>query len=244
MMPVRSIRDAIDNPFERMFNIVLGAIFGALLCYFLAFPTYRSTMVDASTQALVAANEEAMADANNISALQSQVAALQTELEGYKGKENLPDSYNSVIEALQAYQQQDMKGAAEKLQSANVDFLEGSGRAAYDTIMSAYNQYHAEELYGEGYQMVRSRNFEGAIGKFTEALAINESCKDGDLLYYLAYCEQQTKRYAEAKAHYQRYMELYPSGRFIKDIKWRLEDVEDKLAEANATGEEGANAGQ
>ena len=238
VMPAATFQDVLNQSFGSFFNILLGVGFGLLISYFLIFPTWRSSKVDESTKALINANEEAVASANNIDALEQQVASLQTELEGYKGKEDLPDSYNSVIEALQDYANEDLDAAAEKLKNANLDFLEGPARTAYETIVAAHDVKHAEDLYNEGYQAYRRKDYETAAARFAEAMTFDENIMDGQLLYFLALSEQYTDKPEEAKEHFDKYVEQFPNGRYARDSRSRSAALEKEIMERKQQEEE------
>ena len=231
VIPKRSIGGLIDSALPSVINIVIGAIGGGLLCFFLLFPAYRDTVVKKNSEALISVNTDNVANTNNIEALRAQVDDLTASLSKYEGKENLSESYNHVLKAQALFAQGDLEGAYKEVENVNAELLEGDAATCYLMITVGYKDKEASEKYQDAYNAYRIKDLEKAYDGFLTVLELNEKCEDGLALYYMADICTEMQKFEEGIKYCERYLELYPDGRFVKDITKQLESLRKALEE-------------
>ena len=229
VMPKRTVGGLLDSALPSVINIVIGAIAGGLLCFFLLFPAYRDSVVKKTSESLISANTDNLANTNNIEVLRDRVEELTDSLLKYEGKEDLSESYNHVLKALILFSEGDLDGAYKEVENVNVELLEGDAADYYKFITLSYKEKEAGEKYQDAYNAYRIKDFDKAYNGFLEVLELNEKCEDGLALYYMADICTELQKFEEGIKYCERYIELFPEGRFVRDINTQLESLRKAL---------------
>lgn len=225
MMPTNSFRDMLDSSRASIVNIVTGLAIGLLICFFLVVPTVKQNASERAAESLIDANEELNNSSSNVSQLKKKVETLEKELDKYTGKSDAVNSYEQLMAAKEAYDAGDLAKAQGEIDQINRDLLSTKGQAEYDRIHDAVYTVVLGNLMREADQLFNRGEYEQAIEKYTQIIAINEDYQEGNALFHLAESQWKLSQRDAAIKSYKRVLELHPSGRLSAQARNRLAET-------------------
>ncbi|MCR4797865.1 MAG: tetratricopeptide repeat protein [Lachnospiraceae bacterium] len=226
ILPRQTLIETIDNVRGGLFNILIGLVLGLLVTIFLIVPNVRQNANSSAASALVEANEEAAGSASDVVALKAQLDNLQKKLENYEGKGDIKTSYEKLYAAQNLFNNEEYEKAYESLQEVNPELLETNGNAAYTMLTLAINEQIAALRYDEAKDAAREEDWNEAILKYEEVIAIDETYDEGQALYALGEAYQKAWQFDKAKATFEKVVETYPDTKLGRKAKRALEALE------------------
>ena len=221
-------------------NIVIGILMGAAIVWFLIVPAINHSKSTKTNKDVVAYSDQIAAKESEISALQKQVEdyqAKEKELEAEKQKAaNTQSSYEALIDVIDHYNQNNYSttNLIDELLALSTDSLGEVGKAQYDEMTSEIFPKQCDKLYRYARQSYRVENYGTAIESLEKVMKMNESYEDGKALLLLADSYAGNGDTEKATEKYNRVIELFPDS-----------DVAQKATEAlNGTNDDGDNNSQ
>ncbi len=221
-------------------NIVIGILMGAAIVWFLIVPAINHSKSTKTNKDVVAYSDQIAAKESEISALQKQVEdyqAKEKELEAEKQKAaNTQSSYEALIDVIDHYNQNNYSttNLIDELLALSTDSLGEVGKAQYDEMTSEIFPKQCDKLYRSARQSYRVENYGTAIESLEKVMKMNESYEDGKALLLLADSYAGNGDTEKATEKYNRVIELFPDS-----------DVAQKATEAlNGTNDDGDNNSQ
>lgn len=221
-------------------NIVIGILMGAAIVWFLIVPAINHSKSTKTNKDVVAYSDQIAAKESEISALQKQVEdyqAKEKELEAEKQKAaNTQSSYEALIDVIDHYNQNNYSttNLIDELLALSTDSLGEVGKAQYDEMTSEIFPKQCDKLYRSARQSYRVENYGTAIESLEKVMKMNESYEDGKALLLLADSYAGNGDTEKATEKYNRVIELFPDS-----------NVAQKATEAlNGTNDDGDNNSQ
>jgi len=221
-------------------NIVIGILMGAAIVWFLIVPAINHSKSTKTNKDVVAYSDQIAAKESEISALQKQVEdyqAKEKELEAEKQKAaNTQSSYEALIDVIDHYNQNNYSttNLIDELLALSTDSLGEVGKAQYDEMTSEIFPKQCDKLYRSARRSYRVENYGTAIESLEKVMKMNESYEDGKALLLLADSYAGNGDTEKATEKYNRVIELFPDS-----------DVAQKATEAlNGTNDDGDNNSQ
>ena len=219
-----------------IFNIAIGLLIGALAVWFLIMParTQRITQ-EADRKTSEYSSRAAEADAR-ITELSQQmeiseetVNTANTQIETATAKTT---AYESLIKAVNAYNNGDLDLASNALSSVDVSKLTAEGKAIYDDLVEKANGELLRGYKTEGISAYEEEDYQTAIECLEAAKAIDSS--DYEVLSYLAHSYRMTGDTANADINFQLIINTYPDT--VRADNARVYMSEEALAAAENGG--------
>ncbi len=215
-----NVKDSKGSGISTLVNIGIGILIGLAAMYFLVVPAKMLEVNNDAQANIKKIAEESDAKTVQIQELESQKAKLQAdndalhqELDGYVGADGTLSTIDNLLAAASVYlEEQDKRKTAEMLESIvkNVNLEETSDnfQKLYHTLITIIGPDLSAEYYSEGYKAFRESDFAAAIDLLSKAVyydATNENA-----LYNLGNAYQKSGDIENAKATYEKVIELFP----------------------------------
>ena len=230
-MPKQTFVEVMDNSKGGILNILLGTGLGVLVAIFLIVPTVKQKANDATASALINANAQAQTSKDDIEDLNEQIKKLKKKLDKYEGKADIKTSYELLIQARGALDTENPVDATEYMDQINKKLLSTEGKALYDSIEETVKIKQMEIDYAEAVEAMKDEDFETAIKKLKSVVGLDETYEEGDAMYRLAECYEETEKASAAIKYYRKVEEAYPGKYLGRKAKSRADALEASLEE-------------
>lgn len=227
-----------------IFNIAIGLLIGALAVWFLIMPartekiTHEAERKTSEYSSYAAAADAQIADLKQqIVTSQETVDTANTQIETATAKTT---AYESLLKAVNAYNNGDLAMASNALSAVDVTKLTAEAKSIYDTMVSKANGELLASYKKEGISAYEQENYQTAIECLEAAKAIDSS--DYEVLSYLAHSYRMTGDTANADINFQLIIDTYPDT--VRAENARNYMSEDAATRAAGSGEGGENAGE
>lgn len=172
-------------------NLLVGAAIGIAVVCFLVIPGIRQKANSEATSQLVSANETISTREQTIKGLEDKITDLNKQVEDANAATSSADektsSYENLLNAYVSYANEDFSKAAESVSGIKKELLSESAQQIYDQMMEDVSQEILKATYDEAMRLYEQKDYSGAIEKFNEVVATDESYEDGNAAYYLAF---------------------------------------------------------
>lgn len=193
-------------------NICVGLVLGGLVVWFLIAPGREQDINRETDEKIVEYSATMASQEAQITELQSQVdqlnqttASAQQQLDAASQKSS---SYENLLKAVEAYQQNNTSQTSNALMEVNTDLLSVDAKAVYDEIYANIQDTMFTELKEEGMEAFDNAEYSTAIDRLTKAKAING--KDYTVLNYLASAYRESGDTEKAIAAFQEIIDVFP----------------------------------
>ncbi len=197
-------------------NIVIGLVVGAAVVWFLVFPTMKQNMAAETNKEIISYSEQIAAKISEIDLLNKELEeyianseATAKEMEIAKGTQS---SYEALVTVIEHYHQAgyDQTKLVDEILAVKTESLGATGMAVYETIRKQVFDKECAELYNSAVKSFAVANYGTVIEKMNRVIRMNEKYQDGQALLLLMRANHELGNEEEAKAQYDRIMELYP----------------------------------
>lgn len=210
-------------------NVAVGLVVGVLITGFLVVPGVRQSALSNSSKSLREASETISTKNENIKSLENQIAELNSQIESLntdkEGNVTVVSSYEQVLVAYKAYQEQDYEKAGEAIVSIDASLLSGTTSEIYEQLKDPILDQYKQLLYRDGVTAAASADYETAAAKFTSLIGIDEEYGEGDALYQLAEAYRNAENTEQAAAYYQKVIEKKPDSALAATAQARLDEM-------------------
>lgn len=218
-------------------NIVIGLVMGATVVAFLAVPAMKKNMTKKTNREIIAYSEQ-------IAALENELDLQTKELEQYKASsdqvatekeiaQGTKDSYEALVSAIAHYNTSDYSKSklADELLAINKASLGATGLTTYESMTKKIFVEECERLYPIGLKSYEVVNYNRALECFEKIERMDETYKEGKVLYMLMDIYQKQGESEKATAKYNRILELYQDKDIAKEAKELMKPKEKTSAE-------------
>lgn len=232
---IQPLTDRLSTPVAVVLNLLLGVIIGALVVFFLVVPTIRRNLLSEANETVTEANETVAASEAGVSSLEEQIASLQEQIAEYESADandaTTRDAYNYLAVCLNALVDDDDDAALEAYEKISGDLLEDEAAEIYETIGEELNEERLSELFSSGKSAISSKDYDEAITDLKEAVEIDETYKDGQLLYYLAQAYRLNGDTDLAITTYERVVELFEDTTVANNAQTYIDSLSEETEE-------------
>lgn len=239
LISYRSGNDLIIQPtkfkdtsgFATIVSILLGVGIGVAVTCFLIVPSIRQNAKSDANQSVLQANDTIATKNQEIANLESEMDDLNRQIaDAQTATQQDADrvlSYEQLIIACQALENQDITAAGDALTKVNEEQLSETVKPVYESINTTVNAQYLQAAYADGYAAYNNGNYEDAVTNLEKVTAIDEAYEDGNAIYYLAQSYRQTEQNDKAIEFYKKVVEGYPNTTRASNAQRYLEELED-----------------
>lgn len=253
LIPTYSEKSELLHDFLRL---AAGIIIGVVAAWFLLLPSYRDQLIADSNKEIKAYNDNLSAKELEISSSKQQIEDLTGQLEDtqkalaeYTDKGGFVDAYKSLVLAMEYYVNEDYLKASKNLRKIDKDKLNDSTFVkAYSSLENMLSTNAVDELYKQGLDFYRARDFDSAIDCLKEMLRLDKDSIKG--IYWLGMSYYFKGDTENASIYFYQLQREYPNTGYADAARrWMPLDTSaengDNTGEntGNDTGDEGNPAG-
>lgn len=224
-------------------NVLVGVVIGLALMYCLILPHIKANNASEDNKNFKKYSEDQAAADGNASTLQNEnkklqekVDELETELASSQGIDagsgvSVLDMYDTILEAVRLYMDNDNEKAAEKLVSVDESALSSdAAKKLYAKVKKETFEDVSDKIFKEGRDAYNGdgdyaggRDYEKAVSLLENALEYNPD--NTDALYFLGRCYQQQSDMEKAKEYYKKIVDEYPDSSRVSEANQRLREL-------------------
>lgn len=206
-------------------NILVGAVIGAALIWFLIMPArykgltedYNRSLTEYSEQ-LSSGNVELNTLTKQLQDVTTQKESLEEQLSQLNGTGGSNKLLNAVIQAANSYIANDKTEAAGYLVDVDVSALPTEeAKALYTTIATATMSSAATDFYNKGTADYKKSSFDTAVTYFVNAYKCDKT--NVNAVYYAAKCYVALNQADNAKTYYQYIVNDFASSSYANEAR-------------------------
>ena len=213
-------------------SLVLGAVLGIAVVYFLLVPTVKKSVAskyeeqfNEYTNELSAQSAKVTGLENEKAALEKDIAKLQEKIDALTAAGIDTETYTNFYKAIKFYMDGDEVEAAKTLSEVKETAIENkAAKEIYNTIKTATFKKTAEKLAEQGRAIYNNSKYEEAIELFNQALNIDKD--NVTAIYFLGRCYHRMGNYDKAIEQYNIVINEYPDSTRVKEAKTRLAELQ------------------
>ena len=222
-------------------NLLIGIGLGVLITWFLVVPGIRQNEKKNANESLLEANDAISDKEQTILSLQNQIDEMQSQVDAAKSSTEetqvVLSTYQQLLNAYIAYVSGNAEGASEALAQVNSDYLDVTGKSAYDAVTSQIVGDILGTDYEAGYQSYQDGKLSEAISHLLKVVEMDETYHDGDALYYLTMAYRKDKDDANGVLYSQKIIQLYPGTDRAEEARRYLDSLGVAVNENGIEGE-------
>lgn len=212
-------------------NLVLGAVLGIAVVYFLLVPTAKKSVAAKYEAQFNEYTNELSAQSAKVTGLENEKAALEKEVEELQEKLDAltadgvdTDTYNNFYKAIKFYMDGNQIEAAKILSEVKESAIDNkAAKEIYNTIKSTTFKETAEGLAEEGRIVYNNGKYEEAIELLNKALDMDKD--NVKAIYFLGRCYHRMGNADKAKEYYNTIVNDYPDSDRAGEAKSRLAEL-------------------
>lgn len=216
-------------------NMILGLVIGVAACCFLVCPAIIRSEQDEFKDQLKIVSENSDAKTAKISELEQTIAKLEEEkniaakqIEELTGNNGSVQAVDALLDAAKIYMEEPQ--SLEKLQEAllkiDMEYINTKAsdkfKEVYQFLIGQVGKDIAEKLCDAGSLALNQNDYSIAIENFNKAWYFNK--EDGTILYELAQAYRLAEDKENAKATYEKVIELFPDTENAQKAQEYLEE--------------------
>ncbi|WP_122643550.1 tetratricopeptide repeat protein [Luxibacter massiliensis] len=229
-----------------LLNIVVGAVIGAAIVWFLIVPAVDQAKTDKVNKQIVEYSER-------INAQEAQISAQTRTLDEYRATNvdseqaaqsaaSTSESYENLMSASSQYNSgsytEDV--IADTLLNVNREALGEGGQAIYDQISSNIFPVACDTLYSAGMASFEVANFDTAIANLSKVVRMDEGYNSGAALLNLGLSYMRNGDNDNATNYLNRVIELVPGTEYATEAQNGLNTISQSTAAAGGTEDQAA----
>lgn len=226
-----------QSGFSGLFNIVIGAVIGLAIAWFLILPARIQGAKADIDKELKVVSESLDVKSSTIEELQQKAAtlteekaALQTQMDAYEGTDGTIKASDNLLQAANLYMQDpdDVKAIADSLGKIEEEALgEKSSKEfvdLYTSLMEKIGPKVSKSYYTTGYAAFKKSDYTTAIKDLSQAFEFDNT--NGEALYNLANSYNKSGDKENAIKTYQKVIELFEGTEKAKRSKDSIAELE------------------
>lgn len=197
-------------------NVIIGLAIGAALTAFLILPARIQSIQNEAQQSVVEYSNQISAKTATITDLQTQLDASKkeleqktTELEQYVGDSGVIETYEKLLTAMKAYNDNDILAAYDALKVIDPAELKDDSLSIYETLNTNVSATAATTLYNTGYSAYKANDYAAAIENLQKVVELDEN--NMNALYILGRSYQKNGDQESANTYFDLVIEKFPN---------------------------------
>ncbi len=230
-----NVKEPKNSGVFTLINIGIGLVIGIAVAYWLMVPAAQSnakaeaqktiTEISSQSDAKTARIQELEGEMDK---LQSQIAELEADVEGFVGNGGTMQTFDSLLTAAADYLKNgDNVATAADLeniaQSVKLEETSEGFQTLYQTLLGVIGPELAVTYYNEAYDYFRHDEYPAAIESFTKAVYYDPA--NTDALYFLARSYHRNGDNEKAIETYQKVLELFPDSTRVREANQYLKEL-------------------
>lgn len=230
-----NVKEPKNSGVSTLINIGIGLVIGIAVAYWLMVPAAQSnakaeaqktiTEISSQSDAKTARIQELEGERDK---LQSQIAELEADVEGFVGNGGTMQTFDSLLTAAADYLKNgdNMATAADLeniAQSVKLEETSEGFQTLYQTLLGVIGPELAVTYYNEAYDYFRHDEYPAAIESFTKAVYYDPA--NTDALYFLARSYHRNGDNEKAIETYQKVLELFPDSTRVREANQYLKEL-------------------
>ena len=230
-----NVKEPKNSGVSTLINIGIGLVIGIAVAYWLMVPAAQSnakaeaqktiTEISSQSDAKTARIQELEGERDK---LQSQIAELEADVEGFVGNGGTMQTFDSLLTAAADYLKNgDNVATAADLeniaQSVKLEETSEGFQTLYQTLLGVIGPELAVTYYNEAYDYFRHDEYPAAIESFTKAVYYDPA--NTDALYFLARAYHRNGDNEKAIETYQKVLELFPDSTRVREANQYLKEL-------------------
>lgn len=206
-------------------NVLIGLLIGAALTAFLILPAKIQSIQNEAQKSVVEYSNQISAKTAMITDLQNQLEAKTKELEQkteelnqYVGDTGVVDSYEKLLAAMKAYNDNDILATYNALKQINASELKDDSLSIYETLNTNISSPDAvKKIYDIGNNAYKTNDFDTAIENLLIAVDLDEN--NMNALYILGRAYQKNGDQESANKYFDIVIEKFPDTQTAANAK-------------------------
>ncbi|MBA4687783.1 MAG: tetratricopeptide repeat protein [Candidatus Galacturonibacter soehngenii] len=198
-------------------NVLIGLAIGAALTAFLILPARIQSIQNEAQKSVVEYSNQISAKTAMITDLQNQLDAKEKELvkkteelEQYVGDSGVVESYEKLLAAMKAYNDNDMVATYHALKQINASELKNDSLSIYETLNTNISSADAvKKIFDIGNNAYKANDFDTAIENLLIAVELDEN--NMNALYILGRAYQKNGDQESANKYFDIVIEKFPN---------------------------------
>ncbi|GAA0256285.1 hypothetical protein GCM10008922_15300 [Faecalicatena contorta] len=212
-------------------NIVVGAVIGAAIVWFLIVPAVNEAKADSVNKQIIEYSER-------INAMEAQISAQTRTLNQYRENDenseqaaqnaaSTAESYENLMTVSNQFYSNSYTddAMAETLLNVNKDALGEGGKAMYDELAQSIFPSACQSLYSGGTVSLEVANYDTAIDSLSKVVRMDEGYDSGGALLNLGVAYMRNGDNDNAVKYLKRVTELYPDTERAQEAKNSLDSI-------------------
>ena len=204
-----------------LINLIIGLLVGASALWFLVVPAQNQRINQKANQKVVEYSDKVATQAAELTRLQEEIdnssESVNTATDQISQAKETTTSYENLLKAWQAYNDENYETAANALEGVNSDLLSVEAKSMYDAIMGDIGSSVKQKYQSTAMDAYESGDYATAIENYTKALDIGEP--DFTSMFYLAQAYQKSGDTDNAKTWYQKIIDTFPGTQNASDAQ-------------------------
>ena len=214
-------------------NLLLGLTIGLLAGLFLIAPAARQSINRKADERIIEYTETMAAQEVRISTLTNEVDEARTEAANTK-KEledaiNTPQTYQNLIRAMKAYQEQNYAAAGDALQEVNRELLTYEAKQFYDSAANDIRQAAYQAYASDGDVYFYQEDYRKALESYKKAYALDSS--DYNLGFMIANTYENLNDTDSAMEQYRELLQKFPDSEYAEYMVNRIQALGGDITE-------------
>ena len=230
-----NVKEPKNSGVSTLINIGIGLVIGIAVAYWLMVPAAQSNAKTEAQKTITEISSQSDAKTARIQELegerdklQSQIAELEADVEGFVGNGGTMQTFDSLLTAAADYLKNgDNVATAADLeniaQSVKLEETSEGFQTLYQTLLGVIGPELAVTYYNEAYDYFRHDEYPAAIESFTRAAYYDPA--NTDALYFLARSYHRNGDNEKAVETYQKVIGLFPDSARVRDAKQYLKEL-------------------
>ncbi|MDD3220515.1 MAG: hypothetical protein PHC41_14390 [Lachnospiraceae bacterium] len=228
-----------------LLNIGIGLAVGIAIVWFLAMPARVQSVNRTANERVTEYSQQMATQSAELNQAQEQIKeseeTVQTANDQIEQAKVQAESYQNLITAFNAIQNEEYTTAANAMTAVNRDVLDTDMQTIYDSILSNVSNILFTKLYEAGVNAFDYANYAEAITSLSQAKTING--EDYSTLNYLAHAYRLSGDTANANATFQEIVDKFPGTKRATDAQAYIDGTSTQSSEAAVTAETGGETG-
>ena len=204
-----------------LINLIIGLLVGASALWFLVVPAQNQRINQKANQKVVEYSDKVATQAAELTRLQEEIdnssESVNTATDQISQAKETTTSYENLLKAWQAYNDENYETVANALEGVNSDLLSVEAKSMYDAIMGDIGSSVKQKYQSTAMDAYESGDYATAIENYTKALDIGEP--DFTSMFYLAQAYQKSGDTDNAKTWYQKIIDTFPGTQNASDAQ-------------------------
>lgn len=206
-------------------NVLIGLAIGAALTAFLILPARIQSIQNEAQKSVVEYSNQISAKTAMVTDLQNQLDAKEKELvkkteelEQYVGDSGVVESYEKLLAAMKAYNDNDMVATYNALKQINASELKNDSLSIYETLNTNISSADSvRKIYDIGNNAYKANDFDTAIENLLIAVELDEN--NMNALYILGRAYQKNGDQESANKYFDIVIEKFPNTQTAANAK-------------------------